>query len=79
MKILFLLHNAEAAYVGRVKAMFGTAVVKATTAVPSNRFELQAMMDKNEFDAAVVSNWEAASAIIGTKIKAPGEPGQGKT
>ena len=79
MKILFLLHNVEAAYVGRVKAMFGTAVVKATTAVPGNRFELQAMMDKNEFDAAVVSNWEAASAIIGTKIKAPGEQGQGKT
>ena len=40
MKILFLLHNVEAAYVGRVKAMFGTAVVKATTAVPGNRFEL---------------------------------------
>lgn len=79
MNLLFLLHKDEAPYVGRVKAMFGTAAVKATTAVPSNRFELQAMMDKNGVDAAVVSNWEAASAIIGVKIKGPGEMGQGKT
>ena len=79
MKLLLLINKAEAAYVSRLKPMFGTAQVSVTTAVPENRFELQQMMDANKIDGAIVSNWEAAAAILGEKVKPPGVDGPGKT
>lgn len=79
MKLLLLINGLESAYVSRIKPMLGTSSVFVTTAVPQNKFEVFGIMEKNGFDGAIVSNWEAASKIMEIKIKAPGEDGQGKT